>query len=152
MEELAYSIQSQYQNGFYHPLEYRNNNTLKPNDIQGSFWLTQHVRVPSHTNGNTLDLVVSRDDDNFVGNVTVNSMIPDHAVVHIKLSICKPGLPKEKVTDGKYRGIDITEIPDLVISAHSTVNNLVEQYNVNLTYLIWLPKSENPVYILVQSM
>ena len=49
--------------------------------------------MPTHTNGNMLDLVISR-DDNFVSNVTVNGMTSNPAIVDIKLAISKPGLPK----------------------------------------------------------
>ena len=65
-------------------------NTLKLNDILGSFRLKQHVRVPTHTN--MLDLVIICDDDNFIGNVIVNGMMSDHVAVDIKLAISKPRL------------------------------------------------------------
>ena len=79
-------------------------NTVKLNDILGSFW---HVRLPTHTNGNMLDSVSSRDVANLVGNVTVNDMISDRAIVDIKLAISKPGLLEKKMTYRKYRAIDI---------------------------------------------
>ena len=69
-------------------------------------------------------------------------MISDHAIVDITLAISKPGLPKKKITYRKYRTIYITQLHTeilefvLVISAYSTLDNLIEQYNVWLTHLM----------------
>jgi len=60
--------------------------------------LKQYVNGTSHINGNMLDLVISREDEDFVRNVTVTDMISDHAIVDIKLAIYKPRLPNKKVT------------------------------------------------------
>ena len=43
-----------------------------------------------------IDLVTSHDGDDFVGSVSVNGKISDHAIVDIKLAISKPRVPKKK--------------------------------------------------------
>ena len=60
-----------------------------------------------------------------------NGMTSDHAIADIKLAISTPRLPMEKFTYKKYRAIDIIQLwtdildSDLVLSAYSTLNNLV---------------------------
>jgi hypothetical protein len=112
-------------------------NSRKLNDIIESFKLKQHVVGGTHINGNMLDLVISRENEDFIRNVTITDIISDHAIVDIKLAISKPGLPKKKITYRKYRAIDITQLrtdilaSDLVVTPHSTLENLVEQYNMS---------------------
>ena len=55
--------------------------------------------------------------------VNVNGIISDHTIVDIKLAICKPGLPKKNVSHTHSGSI-----------VH--LDNLVEQDNVCLTYLM----------------
>lgn len=116
--------------------------TLKLRDILDSFQLRQHVCEPTHTSGNTLDLVISRQDDDVVRDVAVTDMISDHAVINIKLAISKPGLPQKKVTYRKYRAIDINKLrsdileSELSVSPSPTLNNLVDQYHTCLSNLM----------------
>ena len=60
----------------------------------GSIRLKQHNTMHTNTNGNILDLVISRGNDNFVVRVVrVNGMIAEHGIVDIKLAISKLGWP-----------------------------------------------------------
>ena len=114
----------------------RNSRTL--NDIIESFKLKQHVGGSTHINGNMLDLLISRENEDFIRNVTITDIISDHVIVEIKLAITKPGLPKKKITYRKYRAIDITQLrtdimaSDLVVTPHSTLENQADQYNMGL--------------------
>ena len=87
--------------------------------------------------------MISGEDDNFVRNISVTDMISNHIIVDIKLlDINKPGMPKKSVTYRKYRAINITQLaPEilkskLVVTPHSTLENLVEQHNTRLCNLI----------------
>ena len=43
--------------------------------------LTQHVRFPTNTNGNTIELVLSRADSNLISYPTQSSLISDHYAI-----------------------------------------------------------------------
>ena len=62
------------------------------------FDLTQHMNVPTHTAGNTLDLVISRGDISVRDIRTDPSVRSDHFAVLFTLSSPSPGLPKQTVT------------------------------------------------------
>lgn len=47
-----------------------------------SFDLTQNVRGPTHLDGHTLDLVISRPSDNVIADCAVSALIEDHFAVH----------------------------------------------------------------------
>jgi exonuclease III len=116
--------------------------TMKLNDIIDSYGLRQHVHQPTQTCGNTLDLVITRHDDDVICDVAVSDMISDHAIVDIKLAVSKPGRPKKKVSYRKYRAIDINQLRtdilecDLTVSPSSALDQLVEQYDTCLSNLM----------------
>ena len=62
------------------------------------FDLIQHVNVPTHTAGNTLDLVISRGDISVKDICTDLSVRSDHFAVLFTLSSPSPGSPKQTVT------------------------------------------------------
>ncbi|XP_072025417.1 uncharacterized protein [Amphiura filiformis] len=95
----------------------------------------QHITVPTHISGNTLDLLISRPDDNIVVTHSVKkSLISDHFLIEFILAYNKP--PPKKVTKTKrdFRGFDptsftqdlkcqLSEIPDSLSSADELVNH-----------------------------
>ena len=64
-------------------------------DILDSFDLIQHVNQPTHTSGNTLDVVITRRDEEAMCCVTVSDIISDHAIVDIELTVLKLGRPRK---------------------------------------------------------
>ena len=46
--------------------------------------LTQHVQERTHIHGHVLDLVISLEDDSFVKEVSVTSMLTDHVLLTLK--------------------------------------------------------------------
>ena len=112
---------------------------MKLNDIIDSYGLRQHVHQPTQTYGNTSDLVITRHNDDVIGDVAVSDMISDHAIVDIKLAVSKPGRSKKKVSYRKYRAININQLRtdilecDLTVSPSSALDQLVEQYDVSPT-------------------
>ena len=75
--------------------------------IEGS-GLHQHVVGPTHKHGHrhTLDLVLSRLDENLVNKCTIGPRFSDHHVIECKLNIERPGEQKEVITTRKFRSID----------------------------------------------
>jgi endonuclease/exonuclease/phosphatase family metal-dependent hydrolase len=52
-----------------------------------SFNLQQHINVPTHGSGHTLDLIITRPDENIASNFSVSDpVISDHYVVNCTLS------------------------------------------------------------------
>ena len=62
--------------------------------ILESFGLVQHVAVPTHVAGHTLDLVITREDcDLLTCSPVVHYMISSHSTVLFPLSMAKPSRP-----------------------------------------------------------
>ena len=66
-----------------------------------------------------LDSAISRDNDEFVGNVSVVGMISDNAIVDIKLAISKSELPDKRITYWKYGANDITQLCTYILGVSS---------------------------------
>lgn len=49
---------------------------------------TQHVSGPTHTDGHTIDLVISLVNDNLIDTVQVSDQISDHNIIHCHLHLC----------------------------------------------------------------
>ena len=85
------------------------------------FDLIQHVNVPTHTAGNALDLVISK-DDLLVRDISTDlSVRSDHFAVLFTLSFPSPGLPKQTVTYRSWKSVDhdvmLLEKPFLTLPA-----------------------------------
>lgn len=80
-----------------------NQDATKLLELLESFSLTQHVQVPTHTSGHTLDLIITRQTDNIVvSNPRVDRMFSDHMPVFCELDMDKVSLIKSKIS---YRNI-----------------------------------------------
>lgn len=76
-----------------------------------SFNLTQHVCEPTHPSGHTLDLIITRKDENRIGPISVtDSILSDHILVNGSL---QPTLTKRCISSPKMKSIDIEQLkPD----------------------------------------
>ena len=89
---------------------------LKFLDLLDSFNLIQHISMPTHKNSNTLDLIITRSDEETVCNLSVNDpVISDHFVLHCNLNLAKP---TKIVTCRKIRSINTEKL-------HNDINQLV---------------------------
>ena len=59
-------------------------------DMLKSANLHQHVNYATHIGGHTIDLVISRMDDNIVDHLSVGSLLSDHFALHFNLNVGKP--------------------------------------------------------------
>jgi len=119
-----------------------NADTKNLSDILQSANLTQHVTERTHKHGHILDLVISRDDDNLINEVSVSSMLSDHFLVNIDVSLQKPSVPTKTMSYRKYRSIDKDAFANdlrashLIIDPPNDLDQLVDLYNNTLIDLI----------------
>ena len=117
--------------------------TIKFNDILNSLGLKQHISQPTHKDGNTLDLLITRvDDDILDGEPVVMDMISDHAAIHFGINLTVPVTKHQTVTFRKINKIDIAsfknDLKDTFIDHADQVDlcDLVDQYNENIRKLL----------------
>ena len=105
------------------------------------FDLIQHVNVPTHTAGNTLDLVISRGDISVKDIHTDPSVRSDHFAVLFTLSSPSPGLPKQTVTYRSWKSVDHDQLRKDIGDAFSEftcsdVESAVHNYNEVLQNIV----------------
>ena len=118
-------------------------------DLLESFGLVQHVTEPTHEDGHTLDLIITRCSDGILSAPPiVGRFISDHASVCCKLLPEKPPFKKKELSYRKYKSIDLERFKsDLEASSlcldHRTVetsaevvDKLATDYNSTLSMLI----------------
>ncbi|XP_077981930.1 uncharacterized protein LOC144436936 [Glandiceps talaboti] len=118
----------------------------KFNDICQSRNLTQHVSVPTHTSGNTLDLIITRDDNRLSITPPVSGhYISDHCFVITHLSNINRHIEENTVTFRQYKKINKEAFRNDILNSslcdHALLNNsdldsLVSTYNTVLTELL----------------
>ena len=93
-----------------------------------SFGLKQHVSVPTHVAGHTLDLVITRDDCDFLSNSQAHFMMTSHSTVLFKLNWTKPHRPAVTRSSRKIKEIDLNKF-----------RSDLQSYNILLKmFTIWL--------------
>jgi hypothetical protein len=71
--------------------------TIKLNELICQYNLSQHVSIPTHRDGNTLDIILTREDISVSDISSDQSICSDHYAVLFKISSISPGLPKRTV-------------------------------------------------------
>ena len=103
--------------------------------------LSQHISTPTHVNGNTLDLVITRSDlsaSNITSDYSVGS---DHFAVLFTLSCISPGTSTQSVTYRQWKSLDIHSVREDISSAFvdfraDDLSDAVQSYNTNLTNIV----------------
>ena len=105
--------------------------------------MVQHVQVPTHIHGNTLDLVLSSLDDNLISSLSVYDVaLSDHYLVEMNQNITKPKQPLKYTVKRCLRNIDIdafkSEVVDISdnIMIGSDISSCIELLNKTLRTLI----------------
>ena len=108
-----------------------------------SFGLKQHVSVPTHVAGHTLDFVITRDDCDFLSNSPqAHFMMSSHSTVLFKFNWTKPHRPAVTRSCRKIKEIDLNKFPsDLhssILLQHPTenVHDLDFQYQSTLLAIL----------------
>ena len=82
----------------------------------------QHVHVPTHIHGNTLDLVLSSLDDNLISSLSVYDVaLSDHYLAEMNLNITKPKQPLKYTVKRCLRDIDIDAFKSEVVNISDTI-------------------------------
>ena len=111
-------------------------------DILDSFGLSQHIDGPTHTQGHTLDWLISRTENDIVSQCVIDEFVSDHSAIKAYLNIKKSKYSRKKVTFRKYKSINLDafkqnlEQLELILSPSDTLDGLVSQYNNVLLELI----------------
>ena len=91
------------------------------NDTMSALGLIQQVTFPTHTKGNTLDLIFSEMGDSIqFGKIHSGPMLTDHAIVFGELNIKKPRVTTEEVTVRRIAAI--------------TDEMLLDEFNENIPF------------------
>ena len=112
-------------------------------DLLFSCGLVQHVVGPTHRNGHTLDVIFTRETEDFVQEVTVrNPLISDDSSVHFKLDIVQPVSVSQEIPYRKIADMDLGKWKAAVQSTFSTLPDvllcyeLLSLYNTKLKNLL----------------
>ena len=86
-----------------------------------SFDLVQHVDGVTNDKGATLDLVITRTSDNFLGDVpTIDQSLPsDHAALHFTSIFERPRVSKTVISSQDFKAINIDCFKDRVVTNFS---------------------------------
>ena len=116
--------------------------TIHLSDTLASANLIQHVKEPTHVAGHIIDLVISREGDDFVKSVSVSSQFSDHFIINVSVSLEKPPVTTKTITYRKVRSIDMSgfaadiQTSALILDPPSGLDELVDTYNEILTDLL----------------
>ena len=105
--------------------------------ILDMFGLVQHVSFPTHSANHLLDLVITRESESFISDISSGFQISDHYSIMCKLKCQKPKDLQRKITYRKLAKLDIdafcSDINNLDFGGdNDSVDDLVEKYNKNL--------------------
>lgn len=106
--------------------------------------LVQNVSSTTHVHGHTLDLVITRSDEQIVSDFIIsNPHISDHLAVQCKLLLTKPRPTKTFVSSRNLRSVDLDDFSrdlensDLFKSYHHMdVSALIDSYNNTVSLLL----------------
>ena len=108
-----------------------------------SFGLVQHVTVPTHVAGHTLDLVIPREDcDLLTCSPMAHYMMSSHSTVLFPLSMAKPKRPTIVRTCRKIKSIDMDRFRSdiesslLLSSPAENMDKFAEQYQETLSRIL----------------
>ena len=95
-------------------------------DLLASMGLKQHVNVPTHVSGHTLDLMITREHDPVICNVPLaDRYLSDHASVLCSLNNAKPGCVAKIIRYRQLRAIDFDALRQDVENPNFAQENTV---------------------------
>ena len=111
-------------------------------DMLKSANLHHHVNDVTHIGGHTIDLVITKIDDNIVNNLSVASLLSDHFAIHLNLNVGKPPPLREFVQYRKLKSVNHQQLDvhlqnaGLAHESGDDTNQLVTQYNDQFSQLL----------------
>ena len=123
-------------------------------DLLDSNNLIQHVKSPTHNRGHLLDLVITRNSDVVLSNISSSIQLPsDHAVITGRVSVPRPKPTKIFVNHRKLRNIDLCAFAESICASSiitepcSDLDSLVHQYNTDLANVLDIHASARPRFV-----
>jgi hypothetical protein len=117
--------------------ENENTEFRKLREILENFNLKQFVNFQTHLGGSTLDLIITRGDDNLILNVNPGDTLADHTAVSVTLNLSKPKPLCKTLTFRKIKQIDSASFCEDLnlesINECNTSTEMVTMYNKLLT-------------------
>ena len=135
-------------------------NAIKLHDILETMGLENHVEVPTHIHGHTLDLIISRKaDDLRINNIETTYYVSDHSFVCAGTSLAKPDISYKTITYRKLRDIDMLSFKqdlqqsDLCVNASDNLDDLVNQYYDSICNVmnVYAPETTKTVKVVQNS-
>ena len=112
-------------------------------DLPTSMGLKQHVTVPTHISGHTLDLLITREHDPVICSAPVaNRYLSDHASTLCTLNSPKPGHVVKEISYRKLKSTDFDSLrsnlekSELCTRDFSSLCELTSSYNSTLSSLL----------------
>ena len=103
-------------------------------ELLESMGLQQHVNVPTHESGHTLDLIITRQCDYLLADIPVTDcLFSDHPTLICDLTLDRPPLPKKKISFRKTKVVDVNLLCDqlsttsLCTDSPDALNDLVTE-------------------------
>ncbi len=119
----------------------KNPDTIRFQALLQHYDLVQLVCEPTHEKGHTLDLIITRNSEVCVSDVSIGeSSISDHYPVHCYIDICKPPLPTKTIIYRNLKAVNQAQINEALSGIEFTnvdgVDELVDIYNRELSALL----------------
>ena len=112
-------------------------------DVLQTFGLQQHVQVPTHLTGHTLDLIITRSNNDItVSSPKASVALSDHFLIECNLNIPRPSSTIKETVYRKLKTLDLhafkTDITEsmLCTSTSNNVSELALCYENTLTSLL----------------
>ena len=117
------------------------------------FDLSQHIKVPTHQAGHTLDLIITREDVE-IDHVTVDSSInSDHQAVLFDISLPRPPRPKSLIHYRKWRQVHTpTFLNDLIGCFHNFPTSLEDGVSQYFSRIQSIANKHAPIKVKVFTM
>ena len=118
----------------YHMDIKTNRNTMKLHDLMKNAGIEQHVNEPTHEAGHILDIVLGRDTEDMITEVSVSEIqISDHHLITFELDVSRPPPQLQHVSYRSYRKIDKDRFrkdleESLQIDENDTVEEMLTKY------------------------
>ena len=98
--------------------------------------LVQHVKGPTHERGHTLDLVITRQEDDLVASCDIGAFISHHNSLHVTLKCSKTHPPRKTITYRSVSSVNVSllgnDISSLLSHFPNNLDEAVELYNKSL--------------------
>ena len=142
---------------FNFKLDSNNTDATKLHNLLESFNLKQHVATPTHFRGHTLDLIITRSEDDLVDGIVVRDPpLSDHFAVHCTLKLSKPPAEQHEIRYRKLRSVDMSalckDLRDSIVLQENITDlpTLVDKYETELTRVLDIHSPERKRTITVR--